>query len=188
LRDFIGPFIQNNNFPKNLHQITIYLAPGNKHLNFVNLFVFTWYVILGDYHHFHSPADWKVSERRHFRGKLLSVGNWASHVVPRLFVKNERVAYLGEWSGGLFSLTAVGATNVGSIKIDFDESLATNQGSYSPSCNCNELTFEKHFQFSKGDHFGQFNFGSTVVLVFEAPKSFKFKVTPGQDVCVGQSL
>ncbi len=28
LRDFIGPYIQNNNSPKNLHQITIYLAPG----------------------------------------------------------------------------------------------------------------------------------------------------------------
>jgi phosphatidylserine decarboxylase len=85
-------------------------------------------------------------------------------------------------------MTAVGATNVGSIKIDFDELLATNQGSYSPSCNCNELRFQEKLSIGKGDHFGQFNFGSTIILVFEAPKNFKFSVTPGQSVKVGMSL
>jgi phosphatidylserine decarboxylase len=46
--------------------------------------------VSGDYHHFHSPADWTVAARRHFPGKLLSVGVWAAKSVPRLFVQNER--------------------------------------------------------------------------------------------------
>jgi phosphatidylserine decarboxylase len=34
---------------------------------------------------------------------------------------NERAVYSGTWEHGYFSYTAVGATNVGSIKIYFDE-------------------------------------------------------------------
>ena len=36
-----------------LYQMTIYLAPG-------------------DYHRFHSPADWKINLRRHFQGLFLA--------------------------------------------------------------------------------------------------------------------
>ena len=83
-----------------LYQCVIYLAPG-------------------DYHRFHSPTDWKVKFRRHFSGDLIGVkfANW----IPGLFHINERVVYSGEWKHGFFSMTAVGATNVGSIKIYFDK-------------------------------------------------------------------
>ncbi len=46
---------------------------------------------------------------------------------PGLFHLNERVAWLGSWRHGFFSLTAVGATNVGSIHAAFDPELQTNQ-------------------------------------------------------------
>ena len=40
---------------------------------------------------------------------------------------------------------------------------------------------------SKGDYFGEFKLGSTIVLVFEAPKdAFEFKVGVGQTVRYGE--
>ena len=42
--------------------------------------------------------------------------------------------------------------------------------------------------FRKGDRVGNFSLGSTVVLIFQAPKNFSFVVKPGQTVKYGQSL
>ncbi|VVC44220.1 Hypothetical protein CINCED_3A004668 [Cinara cedri] len=89
--------------PENeLYQLVIYLAPG-------------------DYHRFHSPAQWTVKFRRHFQGELLSVNPKIARLLPDLFVLNERAVYIGEWEHGFFSMTAVGATNVGSIRVHSDK-------------------------------------------------------------------
>lgn len=40
----------------------------------------------------------------------------------------------------------------------------------------------------KGEKLGCFNLGSTVVLLFEAPKDFHFQVEPGSKVSLGQPL
>ena len=42
--------------------------------------------------------------------------------------------------------------------------------------------------FRRGEPFGEFNLGSTIVLVFEAPSNFEFKVQAGQTVKYGQPL
>lgn len=51
----------------------------------------------------------------------MSVNPGVARLVKELFCLNERVALLGQWQHGFFSLTAVGATNVGSIRIYFDQ-------------------------------------------------------------------
>lgn len=149
-----------------LHQCIIYLAPG-------------------DYHRFHSPADWNVKFRRHFSGKLLSVNPWMARLIPGLFAINERAVYIGEWDKGFFSMTAVGATNVGSIEIYKDPSLQTN--TKGNRYRIDEAVFEDT-QLKRGEMFGQFNMGSTIILLFEAPKEFSFDLTPGQKVTVGQAV
>ncbi|KAF2355369.1 Phosphatidylserine decarboxylase eukaryotic type 1 [Trinorchestia longiramus] len=153
-----------------LHQVVLYLAPG-------------------DYHRFHSPAEWKVSHRRHFPGELLSVSPSFTSWIPNLFVLNERVAYVGRWKHGFFSMTAVGATNVGSVKAYFDEDLRTNERRRSGSF------YDKKFDhlvskitFNKGDPFGEFNLGSTIVLLFEAPKNSVLRVQPGQKIKMGEAI
>lgn len=111
-----------------------------------------------------------------------------------MFVLNERVALLGKWKHGFFSMIPVGATNVGSIKINFDEALKTNQKEDIPLGTYTEVTYKsaskilggKALKF--GDEMGGFYLGSTVVLVFEAPQTFKFDVTSGQKIKMGEAL
>jgi phosphatidylserine decarboxylase len=88
--------------------------PGNK------LFYCVIYLAPGDYHRFHSPIDWTVKTRRHFAGELLSVSPSVVKAIRNLFVLNERVSITGEWKHGYFAYIPVGATNVGSIKVNFD--------------------------------------------------------------------
>lgn len=54
-------------------------------------------------------------------GELLSVAPGIVNWVAGLFNMNERVVYFGKWKHGFFSMTAVGATNVGSIRVFFDD-------------------------------------------------------------------
>ena len=73
---------------KKLYYAVIYLAPG-------------------DYHRFHSPAIWNVSQLRHFAGEMLSVSPTIVSWIPYIFVLNERIALLGEWKHGFFSFIPV---------------------------------------------------------------------------------
>lgn len=84
------------------------------------LFFAVVYLAPGDYHRFHSPTAWVVEKRRHFAGELYSVSPYIAKRLQGLFVLNERVALLGRWRYGFFSMIPVGATNVGSIVVNFD--------------------------------------------------------------------
>ncbi|XP_071471632.1 phosphatidylserine decarboxylase proenzyme, mitochondrial isoform X4 [Marmota flaviventris] len=101
------------------------------------------YLAPGDYHCFHSPTDWTVSHRRHFPGSLMSVNPGMARWIKELFCHNERVVLTGDWKHGFFSLTAVGATNVGSIRIYFDRDLHTNSPRYSKG-SYNDFSFVTH--------------------------------------------
>eukprot|EP00095_Tigriopus_kingsejongensis_P007407 maker-scaffold112_size353035-snap-gene-2.42 protein:Tk07407 transcript:maker-scaffold112_size353035-snap-gene-2.42-mRNA-1 annotation:"phosphatidylserine decarboxylase proenzyme" len=159
--------------------------------------LFQWVIYLspGDYHRFHSPTDWNIKKRRHFPGELLSVKPNMVAAFPGLFHVNERVAWLGDWEHGFFSMTAVGATNVGSIHADFDPELRTNQAvtlrrecTMATACSrrtfhFNEKVYDSSIAMGKGDEFGHFKFGSTLVLLFEAPKDFQWirDIQSGED-------
>ena len=162
-----------NESQNSLYQIIIYLAPG-------------------DCHHFHSPTNWTMQMRRHFPGELLTVAPWAVKKMPGLFTLNERTVLLGCWIHGFFSYTAVGAFNVGSIQLTVDEDLVTNvKGRYKMG-DFSEKQFGNQSSngvtLAKGDHLGCFNLGSSIVLVFEAPKDFEFQVRAGDKVYFGQPL
>lgn len=193
--------------PTALYYMVIYLAPG-------------------DYHRFHSPAAWVVSSRRHFAGELYSVSPYLQRTLPGLFTLNERVVLLGHWRYGFFSYTPVGATNVGSIKINFDKELRTNSLTTDtaadraaaeaaergePYSGFAEATYEQASKvlgghsLRRGEEMGGFQLGSSIVLVFEAPRGkrksldegwqggemkggWKWNISKGQKVKVGQSI
>ncbi|RKP29759.1 phosphatidylserine decarboxylase [Metschnikowia bicuspidata] len=91
-----------------------------------NLYYAVIYLAPGDYHRYHSPTNWVTTLRRHFVGELFSVAPFFQKTLQGLFVLNERVALLGYWKYGFFSMIPVGATNVGSIVVNFDKDLKTN--------------------------------------------------------------
>ncbi|KAI7864578.1 phosphatidylserine decarboxylase-domain-containing protein [Spinellus fusiger] len=158
------------------------------------LFFCVVYLAPGDYHRFHSPANWVVQTRRHFAGELYSVSPYFVNLLKNLFVLNERVVLLGKWKHGLFSMIPVGATNVGSIKINFDEALRTNRKEDLASGTYTEVSYKSASPLlggkaeRYGDEMGGFYLGSTVILVFEAPHNFKFNVTAGQSIKMGEAL
>lgn len=150
LEEFLGPLENNNVEWENLHQITMYLAPG-------------------DYHCFHSPVDWSVQFRRHFAGKLLSVRPSVATWMPKLFSQNERVVYLGKrrGNGHFFAFAAVGATNVGSIIIEMDPDLATNCKTAKFN-DVKDKTWSPERALKKGQYFGTERFISVVGLFVAA--------------------
>ena len=118
------------------------LRPGN------SLFFSVIYLAPGDYHRFHSPTAWVVEKRRHFVGELFSVSPWMAKRLEGLFVLNERVALLGRWRYGFFGMVPVGATNVGSIVVNFDQVgvlLLLNNGILTDLC-IEEFTNERAWE------------------------------------------
>ncbi|KAI1266703.1 phosphatidylserine decarboxylase [Xylariaceae sp. FL1019] len=175
------------------------------------------YLAPGDYHRFHSPANWVVERRRHFAGELFSVSPYLQRTLPGLFTLNERVVLLGRWRWGFFSYVPVGATNVGSIAVKFDKELRTNSlltdtaadraadeaaARGEPYSGFAEATYADAspvlggHALRRGDEMGGFRLGSTIVLVFEAPVAenlnakggFAWAVEKGQKVKMGQAL
>ena len=154
------------------------------------LYYIVFYLAPGDYHHFHSPVSWVVEKRRHFSGELFSVSNFIQTRLPGLFTINERVVLLGRWRYGLCSLAAIGATNVGSIRINFDKELKTNslvtetaadradeeaKEKGLPHSSYAEATYSEASKIlgghalKRGEEMGSFCLGSSIVLVFEGP-------------------
>jgi len=198
IEDFLGPLqsVEESNKSSSYAQ-----ALKQKRDDSTELYQCVIYLAPGDYHRFHSPTAWQPTVRRHFSGELLSVSPSVASWLPGLFCLNERVLYMGEWKHGFFSYTAVGATNVGSVEIFMDSELKTNRwtgfnmGAHPPSTyEYDELILDTKkntnspAKFDKGDLIGQFNMGSTIVLLFEAPKNFQFDIKAGQKISVGESL
>ena len=84
------------------------------------------YLAPGDYHRFHSPTTFTANYRRHIPGYLEPVDPRYLAGHRDVLKTNERVNLLGDWKHGFFAVSFVGAMNVGSIKLHFDESLLTN--------------------------------------------------------------
>ena len=84
------------------------------------------YLAPGDYHRYHSPATFTANYRRHVAGYLEPVDPRYLKGHRDVFKTNERVNLLGDWKHGFFAMSFVGALNVGSIKLHFDDSLTTN--------------------------------------------------------------
>ena len=170
-----------------------------------------------DYHRFHSPSIHTADYRRHIVGYLSPVKPSYVNSHKDVFKQNERVNIFGRWEQGFYFESAVGATNVGSIKLDFDEDVVTNQTfcehpyyydkNYITNVAAEKATpvgqylkadsFEKEkdivgdstaLTFEKGELTGRFEMGSTIVLVFECDQKTSFNIHPGKKLWLGEQI
>lgn len=169
---FLGqdPFPQAVTKGVAVHYVVLYLDPGK-------------------YHRVHSPCDVRLDQGLHFAGEFFPLRSILMENMNDLFCLNERVVVSGNWRWGRLHLAAIAAANVGDIYLDFDSNLKTNQDA---AVFGTREVFSKMYpegvHLNAGSMFGGFRFGSSVVLVFEAPRDFKWHVSSGSTVKVGEPL
>ena len=85
--------------------------------------------------------------------------------------------------GGILWMVFVGALNVGKMKFDFDTRIQTNA-----CASRSEALYEyENLNFKKGDHLGNFELGSTIVLVVQS-EFLKFEIPADTSVKFGQKI
>ena len=145
---------------------------------------FTTYLAPGDYHRFHWPFDGELDEVRHVPGDLWPVHPGAVAAVPGLFARNERAVLLGRTSnGGRFAIAAVGALNVGSIRLT-RVPLRTNRGHGGGP----RVVSRPSLAVTRGEEMGWFEFGSALVMLLE-DSAGRFDALPtGTPLRMGQAI
>jgi phosphatidylserine decarboxylase len=157
---------------------------GKKHsITFDDGFFVTLYLSPSDYHRIHSPAAGKVHEFSYFSGNLWPVNAIGVANVGGLFSLNERVLTLLEGEYGKIAVIKVGATVVGKIKLDYSD-LTSNSGNKTQL----HLPVFPPKIYAKGQELGQFQLGSTVILLFEKNRFKPQNLQRDEKITMGQVM
>ena len=146
---------------------------------FVNL-----YLSPRDYHRYHAPCDMKIVSLTHIPGKLYPVNIPTLKSKPNLFIENERVVIeCLTMDDKRFFLVLVGALNVGKMVVSFEPRVQTNS----------EQRESVHYRYNtvvlrKGDDFGCFQMGSTIVMLAEKGMFESLTTIPGTSVRCVQTI
>lgn len=173
----------------------------------------TLYLSPKDYHRFHTPAAGRIRRLDYWPGALWPVNRIGLEGIDGLFARNERIcAYLDPerplWPGGeadaeearesveivsaeedehlghAMALVAVGATMVGSVQLSFDD-LTTNRVGAAPE---RRVLGPSGPRFARGEEWGHFEFGSTLVLLVP-PDTYRIETKPpGTALRLGEAI
>ena len=159
-------------------------AQGGENTKGVNLSYANIYLSPRDYHHYHAPCDLSVLQALYIPADLYSVAKKFLLKIPNLYAKNERVILKCKMpNGGILWMVFVGALNVGKMRFDFDTRIQTNA-----CASRSEALYEyENLNFKKGDHLGNFELGSTIVLVAQS-EFLKFEIPADTSVKFGQKI
>lgn len=144
---------------------TIYLAPYN-------------------YHRIHFPSAGTIDTMRLVPGRLFSVNLATAASIDRLFARNERVVTPVVNRDGTYAMVAVGALNVGSIQTVW-------HGVVTPPAGRSLRTWDyaEARSFERGDTWGWFNLGSTVILLWPpGAMALDDRLAQGQVLRMGQRM
>jgi len=162
--DLLGSFID----PKDKKKV--------KNGRFIN-----FYLSPSDYHRYHIPINCRISKAVHIPGKLYPVNFTYLNKQQDLFIENERVVIeCFTQDNKIFYMVLVGALNVGKMEVSFEPQIQTNSDLREP-----KLYEYEDLHMNKGDDFGCFQMGSTIVLIAQNMDIF---LRSGEKVSFGQDI
>jgi phosphatidylserine decarboxylase len=160
------------------------LGSKEKAQRFLNGDFITIYLSPRDYHRIHIPVSGKITGYHYIPGRLHPVNEIGVLHVPGLFTKNERLTTYIDSEFGEIALVKVGAFIVGSVQIAYEDNVHSKHRGQ-------ELvhSMETHAQYKKGEELGFFEFGSTVILLFEeSTVELSSELKEGTTVKMGERL
>lgn len=147
----------------------------------------TVYLAPHDYHRVHLPLEARIVAMDYVPGRRWAVNSRSVRTVPGLFAVNERVILWCESPWGPYALVLVGALNVASISVPWAGEVAPPPG-HGPR----RWTYpagSAGMDFAAGDLVGQFNLGSTVVVVAgRGMVAWENGIRAGAPVRMGEAL
>jgi phosphatidylserine decarboxylase len=176
-----GELIQAKGVSYTVEQL---LADQDKAELFRNGTYMTIYLSPKDYHRVHAPVDGTITDFSYIPGRLFPVNRIGVGSIDGIFTKNERLATFMDTILGHVAVVKVGALIVGSVQVSYQERIEKlHQGKpYADQLDSCPL-------IDKGDEIGHFEFGSTVILLFEEDQlDFISSIHPGTSVRMGEAL
>ncbi len=142
----------------------------------------TIYLSPSGYHRIHMPMDGTAESLQYLPGQLFPVNRFSLTRIRNLFVINERLILHLKTALGDVAMVMVGATNVGKIRIIFDEVRPRffRKGPF-------QRTYQPGIALKRGEEMGRFELGSTVILLFEKDRA-ELSVKKGDHVQMGKTI
>lgn len=162
-----GTIDMNQKFMIKNHIYSIKKILGNEKraIPYKGGFFYIFYLSPSHYHHFHYPYDGELLSRYALGTTSYPVNDLGMRLGNQPFATNYRLISEISTTHGRMAMIKVGALNVNSIHI------------VDSSTTC-----------TKGEKFGHFSFGSTVILFLENKGSFHPTVQANSEVKMGQSV
>ncbi|MCH2158565.1 MAG: archaetidylserine decarboxylase [Oleiphilaceae bacterium] len=135
------------------------------------------------YHHMHAPIDCDTSSIHYISGDTWNVNPPTLRRIEKLFCKNERavIELTPEDTHARIALVPIAAILVSSMRfshLDFPLALQCK--------GANNIPFERHF--TRGERLGNFEHGSTIVMLTSKHFTFMPDMEEGQIIRMGQAL
>lgn len=144
----------------------------------------TLYLSPRDYHRIHMPVTGRLTRMTYVPGRLFSVNNTTAEQVPNLFARNERLVCEFRTEQGPLAIVLVGAMIVGRIVTTWAGPIARQRKPRTWDYGEREGP-----ELHRGDELGQFELGSTVILVSPGRvQDWTRGLTPGLKVRVGDTF
>ena len=182
----LGPIEQGRIFQAKGHDFTAAELIGDAALakHFDGGHFATIYLAPHDYHRVHMPFSGRLTHEIRIPGRLFSVSDTTSRVIPRLYARNERMIALFDTASGPMAVVMVAAMLVAGIETAWAPDDSPRPG---PAMKIQSV--ESTIELARGDELGRFHWGSTVVLLTgHGFSGWLPELQPGQLMRLGQAM